>query len=273
MRKIGFILAPLAILAGIAGYFLRAHQVATVFDPHSGLATPNAAISLVLMALSAVAVLLFFGLSTRVPNREGADFATAFGCSTPVRAILALLAVAMMLLGGVRAALLVLADDLQVFSLVWAGAACLTGLFLALLALRGPKGRNVAIPASIPVFFISMWLIILHIDQAANPVLLAYVYRLFALAFLLLSMYYIASFAFCQAKTGRLTFAVTSTVYFTGVTLADGGLLYQNITLLVLAATGLVYLLILTHNLSRPIWEVPPPDLEWGSGEKEENDV
>ena len=272
MRKIGFILAPLAILLGIAGYFLRAHQVATVFDSHSGLAVPNAGISIVLMVFSAVVVLLFFGLSFLAPNREGADFATAFGSGTFMQVILALLAGGMMLLGGGRFVLLMLADDLQISSLVWAGTACLAGLFLLLLALRGPSGRNVAIPASIPVFFISLWLILLHIDQAANPVLLAYVYRLFALAFLLLSLYYIAGFAFRQAKVGRLSFAVAGAVYFTGVTLADGGAVYQSVTLLAFAATALLYLLILTHNLSRPIWDVPPPDSDWAL-EEEENDV
>ena len=273
MRKIGFILAPLAILAGIAGYFLRAHQLATIFDPYSGLATPNAPISLVLMGLSAVVLLLFFGLSFHVPEHPQAEFATAFGCNTLMRVLLALPAAVVTVMGGARFVLLVRVGELEVFSLVWAGAACLAGLFLLLLALGGPKGKNVAVPAAIPVFFISLWLILLHIEQAANPVLLSYVYRLFALAFLLLSLYYIASFAFQQAKMGRLSFAVAGAVYFTGITLADGGWLYQNVTLLALGMTALVYLLILTHNLSQPIWETFADETEQIFDTEEENNV
>lgn len=269
MRKIGFILAPLAILFGIAGFFLRRIQVSTVFDPISGLAVPNAGISLVLFALSVIVVLLFFGLSFLAPKQERADFATAFDGGMFPRVILSLLAVTMMLVGGGRILLLILLGDLQIFAFVWAAAACLTGLFLLLLALFGSSGRNVAIPSAIPVFFISLWLVLLHIDHAANPVLLVYIYRLFALAFLLLGLYYIAGFAFGQAKVGRLTFAVTTALYFTGVSLADGTPMYQNVSLVVLAATALTYLLILTHNLSRPIWDAPPPDLDWTFDEEE----
>jgi len=74
---------------------------------------------------------------------------------------------------------------------------------------------------------------------------------------LLLSLYYIAGFAFRQAKVGRLTFAVSTAVYFTGVTFADGGITYQNIALAALTVTALSYLLILTHKLSLPVWDEP----------------
>ena len=272
MHKIGFILAPLAVLAGIAGFFLRRLQLETVFDPQTGLATANAPISLVLLALSVVVVALFFGLSFLAPKREGADFATAFGTGAFGRTIHCFFAVIMLFVGGGRLIALVLTQQIALFPLLWAGAATLTGLFLLLLALFGSSGRNVAIPAAIPVFFISLWMVILYIDHAANPVLLAYVYRLFALGFLLLSLYYIAGFAFRQAKVGRLTFAVSSAVYFTGVTFADGGISYENIALAALAGTALFYLLILTRRLSLPIWDEPGFDLDEGFYEDEEID-
>ena len=257
MHKIGFILAPLAVLAGILGFFLRRIQLETVFDPQTGLATPNAPVSLILLALSALVIGLFFGLSFLAPKREGADFATAFGSGVFGRTILCVFAGILVFAGGGRLVALVLTGQFALFPLLWAGAAVLGGLFLVILALLGSSGRNVAIPSAMPVFFISLWMVILYIDHAANPVLLAYVYRLFALGFLLLSLYYIAGFAFRQAKVGRLTFAVSTAVYFTGVTFADGGITYQNIALAALTVTALSYLLILTHKLSLPVWDEP----------------
>ena len=272
MHKIGFILAPLAVLAGILGFFLRRLQLETVFDPQTGLATSNAPISLVLLALSALVVGLFFGLSFLAPKREGADFATAFGSGAFGRTILCFFAVILMFVGGGRLIALMMIRQFELFPLLWAGAALLAGVFLILLALLGHSGRNVAIFSAVPVFFISLWMVILYIDHAANPVLLAYVYRLFALAFLLLSFYYIAGFAFRQAKVGRLIFAVSTAVYFTGVTFADGGITYQNIALAALVLSALLYMLILTHKLSLPIWDPPLFDLEEVLYEDEEID-
>ena len=258
MRKIGFILMPLAVLTGAVGFFLRQAEISTVFDPQSGLATPGAPISLALMALSVLVVLLFFGLSFLAPNHRGAGFGTAFACGPFARTVLALCAIGMMFIGGGRLIALVIVGWISVFPLIWAIAAFFAGLCLLLMALLGPRGRNVAVISTVPAFFLCVWLIVLHIDHASDPVLLNYVYRLFALAFLLLSLYYIAGFAFRQAKVRRLTCSVPSAAYFTGLTLADGQPLYRNITLILLAVTALLYLLILTRNLSRPVWDVFP---------------
>jgi len=106
----------------------------------------------------------------------------------------------------------------------------------------------------VPVFWLCIRLAASHIEHAANPVILHYVYDLFALAFLMLSMYYVAAFTFRQAKVRRLMFSTSMAAYFTIVTLADGGALYQAGVLTSLALYGLICQLILTKNLGNPPW-------------------
>jgi hypothetical protein len=138
----------------------------------------------------------------------------------------------------------------------------LAGLGLTLMALLAPGGINVAIPSAIPVFWLCLWLIINHIDRAADPVLLRYVYHLFALAALLLALYYIAGHAFRQSHPPRLMFSASVATYFTAITMGDGLPRYSRGILLSLAVTVLIYQLTLTKNLARPLPEYRARDTD-----------
>jgi len=246
-------MALISLFAGTIGWLLRRQEVATIFDPYTGLAERGAPITAVLIVASLIIVALLFGLSFTVPKeRTFSSFSSAFGGKVLGTVILAILGLIVLALAGLQlVSLTQTADGLDPFSTVRLLAALLAGLCLVLVAILGPRGTNVAIPATIPVFWLCIWLIVGHIDQAADPVLLGYVYSLFALAALLLALYYIAGYAFRQHHPRRLMFCSSTAIYFTGVTMGDNLPFYMRGTLLALAATVLIYQLTLSKNLTQ----------------------
>jgi len=251
MRKIGFIMALLALISGVAGWLLRRQEVATIFDPYTGLAEAWAPVSLALMILSGITVLLLFIVSRTLPNQNVTTFRAAFDGSP-------LLAILIILLSLGLTALAVGAMGGALRDWVWAVGAALSGLCLLYMSLRGGSGRNVAITSVVPVLWLCMWLVFAYIDHATNPTLLYYVYYFFALAALILGFYYMTGFAFGLGNPKGLLFSGSAAVYFTAVTMADGHALLQRGILLALALILLLYQLLLTWNLSRA--PVAPPN-------------
>ena len=258
MRMIGYIMALISVLAGVGGWFLRRLEVATAFDPISGLPQAGAGVSVLLIFVSLGVVALLFGLSFVLPKKEMPSFADAFGGSVFFTIPLTLFGLIILGLSGLEFFALGMTENLDGFVAARLIAGVFAGLCLILTAIRGYRGSNVAISSAVPVFWLCIWLIVGHIDRAADPVLLRYVYQLFALAALLLALYYIASFAFRQSRPGRMMFCSSVAIYFTGVTMADEMLLGTRFTLLALAATVLIYQLALLHNFRRFTWKDTP---------------
>jgi len=259
MRKIGFSMAVLALLAGGLGFFLRWQEVNTVFDPYTGLALRWAPVSIALMALSVVTVSILLILCFRLPKQQISSFQAAFGNTGPSGLFLALLGLGIIFLATLEALYLAESGSISVMTYLQAGSALLSGFCLAYMAMKGMKGGDIApVASALPVAWICLWLISFHIYHASNPVLLAYTYNFFALAFLLLSLYYVASFAFSQDKSKKLLFCSSSALYFIGVTMGDAHSAYHRGLLLALAATLLIYHISLTINLARP--QPAPPE-------------
>ena len=266
MRNTGYFMTALALLAAVAGFFLRQREVATVFDPNTGLAARGESVTILLMALSACVLLILFGLCFRVPSRELTLFSKAFPANWFTSALLALLGFFVILSTVLETLAYPEGGAFPIVSHLQTGAALLSGICLSYMAVRGPRRGNVAVAAAVPVFWLCLWLVASHVAEASNPVLLRYVYSFFALAFLLLALYYLAGFAFHQGKPKKFLFSSAAAIYFTGVTMGDAHNLYQNALFLALAFTLLVYQLILTHSLSQPEPEevpafpwIPPP--------------
>ena len=250
MRIRGFIITLVALFAGVVGFLLRQREVATVFDPVSGLAERGAPITFALAGFSLAVVLFLFGLSFTASDRHAPSFAEAFGGGPFSAILLAIFGLIVLILAGFELFRLSVIDSLDPFSIAKLGTACIAGLSLFLMAILGGRGVNVAIPASLPVFWLCVWLIVDHIQNASNPVLLSYVYTLFAKASLLLALYYIAGYAFCQQRPRRFLFWGALAIYFTGITLAGSQSLYLKGTFLALALTVLIYQIKFTKNLA-----------------------
>jgi len=216
MRITGYLMSLIALLAGAVGFLLRRWEVASIFDPRTGLAEQGAGISIALMLFSLATVLLLFGLSLLVSRQPSPASVVTFDGGLFGTLLLSALGLIVFIFAALEAMSLLESGELFAqngaflaqnnapipLSAVRLGAAGLSGLALILMAILGPRGINVAIPSTVPVFWICIWLIVSHIDRASNPVLLSYVYNLFALAALLLALYYIAGYAFRQNRPG-----------------------------------------------------------------------
>jgi len=243
MRKTGLIMVLAALIAGVAGWLLRRQEVATVFNPYTGLAEPWAPISIILMGVSAAVLILFFLLSRTISGEQASAFHGAFGGGVLGPVPLTLLGIAIAALSTQEGA-----ETLRDW--IWVIGAFLSGLCLINMALRGLRGRTVAIASVVPVLWLCLWLVFSYIDQATNPTLLGYIYYFFALAGLILGLYYLAGFAFEQGRAKALLFTSSAAAYFVGVTMGDDHSLARRGILLALALILLIYQLLFTKNLT-----------------------
>ena len=73
----------------------------------------------------------------------------------------------------------------------------------------------------IPAYTACMWLIVAYQARTGDPIILDYVYQLFAVIAAVLGSYFMAGFGFERAKTFRSAFFSLCAMYFILVTLAD----------------------------------------------------
>ena len=238
MRK--NILPPiLAILWGGVGFALRRWQLATGFEPGTGLPVPGAPAATALVVWSALLVLVLVLLCRKSgPARPWEEALDAAGNSLFLTAVVTgafLLLVsagaeAITLSATYRASLSVLADG---ETLGWTAAAmpplrillCAAGFPCALvwgqrLARRSPKRRESLALLELCLLF-CVWLVSDYQVRAADPVTQDYMYAIFAIVCGLLGLYYIAGWSFQTGKPRRTVVFCLLGTYFSLVTLAD----------------------------------------------------
>lgn len=255
-----FLLPLLSVIGGIGGFFLRRWELSTAFEI-SGLATPWAPASVTLIVLSIVLALVVALLCCRQKN-DLKTYGDAF--SAPSSWVyLAVIAVASACL--LVAALLGLRSELTSWPrnllrlLLW--ALCIVSFFCVLrIALNNfrcvsPK-YNVTL--LIPAYTFCLWLVLAYQQYAADPVVLDYVYELFAIICTLLGLYFAAAFSFAKAKVWRCTFFSLMGIYFSIVTLADR---HDRATQLLYLFT-ILYLLATVTALLKNAFTIPPKRLK-----------
>lgn len=268
------ILLPLlAVVGGLGGFFLRRRELATAFED-SGLAIPGVPVTLALIALSLILALVFALLC-----RGGANKLSTYGDAFSVpgcRAYLAVTAVAAACL--LAAALLGLKAELSsgaprllrllLYGMCVVSFACVAST--AVNNLRG-QGRQYSLALLLPAYTCCLWLVVAYQQRAADPVVLDYVYELFAIICTLLGFYFTAGFSFGRIKPWRCAFFCLLSVYFGIVTLADGhdmstrllflfSILYQLATVTVLLYRAFVRPPKRLQNKSNKTQEVTPDE-------------
>ena len=238
MRK--NILPPiLTILWGGVGFALRRWQLATGFEPGTGLPVPGAPAATALLVWSVllipVLILLCWKMAPAKPWDQVLDASgnSLFLTAVVTGAFLLLVsagAEAITLSATYRTSLSVLADG---ETLGWTAAAmpplrillCAAGFPCALvwgqrLARRSPKRRESLTLLELCLLF-CVWLISDYQVRAADPVTQDYVYAIFAIVCGLLGLYYIAGWSFQTGKPRRTVVFCLLGTYFAMVTLAD----------------------------------------------------
>ena len=219
------ILLPLlAVLGGVGGFFLRRWELSTAFEP-SGLAVSWAPASIALVILSAI-VVLALALLCRGSKHELKNYDDAFSAPRSwVYLIVSAVAAAVLLVAslfGLKAEFDSGAPRL--LHLLFYGM-CVVSFVSVLTVVPNnfrAKGRQYSLALLLPAYTCCLWLVTFYQQRAADPVVLDYVYELFAIVCTLLGFYFTAGFSFGRAKIWRCAFFCLLSVYFSIVTLADG---------------------------------------------------
>lgn len=219
------ILLPLlAVLGGAGGFFLRRRELSAAFES-SGLAIPWAPSTMVLIAWS-VLFALALALLCRGSKHELKQYDDAFSAAGNW-AYLAVSAVAAAFL--LVASLFGLKAEFdsgapRLLHLLFYGM-CAVSFVAVLTIIPGnfrAKGRQYSLALLLPAYTCCLWLVTFYQQRASDPVVLDYVYELFAIVCTLLGFYFAAAFSFGRGRIWLCSFFCLLSVYFSIVTLADG---------------------------------------------------
>lgn len=195
-----FIVLVPVLAAG--GFFLRRWQVATAFEPVSGLLIPGAAATYALVALVAVAALTVVGLAWRLFRGEAPKgYLANLAAPNLAVGVLALVAGAMLFAGGVLGIRdYALRMDDRAIRLVLGLFMAPGGVCVGLVGLLGQqrqegKGRFFA-PLLPPAFCACAWVLAAYQGHIANPNRMEYMFLLLGILCAILACYAMASFSF-----------------------------------------------------------------------------
>ena len=279
MRKEVF-LPGLAVAGGAAGFALRRWQLASAFEPDTGLPISGAPATWALLALSLLmaGALLLLCLGKHYPFPGG--YGEAFSCPAPAYAAAVVAAGFLLCAGGILKLLelpAVLQEDTgtastgfravlsslpKVLLVLLCFAAAVSIVLTAKRNFRGGGRGKRSVPLLIPPFLSCLWLISAYQQRAADPVLMDYLYQLFGIIAVLLALYYMAGFSFETAKVTRASYFSLLGVYLCCISLADGvdlsSVLLYLFAIFYLVPSAAVLLTNDSRLLRQPKTEHPP---------------
>ncbi|MBR6258743.1 MAG: hypothetical protein IKR21_00845 [Oscillospiraceae bacterium] len=219
MRKTLLILPITFCAAGIAGFFLRRRELATIFNDN-GLAVHYAPVSTALMILSIAVVIaaLVIGISMKklsCPNGLDAVLPKSQAGTIPFY-----VGAALTIVGGAMSYAMGPLFTWSATTLIFALFAIASGVAFVWLPLNGrKKGGDYAVGvfAVIPALMFCLWLIAGFRTKATEPEILEYCYEVLATAAMAFAAYCAAGYAFKINKPGRCVFSSLTALYF-GIT-------------------------------------------------------
>lgn len=219
------ILLPLlAVAGGVGGFFLRRWELAAAFDD-SGLAILWTPASILLIALTVILALAFLLLG-RGKQNELKTYGDAFSASGNWGYLaVAAVAAAHLLVAGVFGWKAELDSGApRLLRLLLYGMCLVSFVCVLIIALSNFRatGRKYSLALLLPAYTGCLWLVTAYQQRASDPVVLDYVYELFAIVCTLLAFYFAAGFSFGRGRVWLCALFCLLSVYFGIVTLADG---------------------------------------------------
>lgn len=237
MRK-EIVLPVTAIAGGAAGFFLRRWELSSAFEPDTGLPIPGMPATWALIALSAVMAVLLLLLCRGAGKGFDRGYDEAFHALGNTPYMMGMVAAAFLM--AIAGALLLLqvpglyhsasgmTKGLPMLSLMpkvlLAGLCLASAWSLLQLGKNNFKGEGRGKYSSsllIPAYAACMWLIVAYQARSGDPIILDYVYQLFAIVAAVLGSYFMAGFGFERAKVFPSVLFSLLAMYFILVTLAD----------------------------------------------------
>lgn len=230
------LLPAIALLGGAVGFALRKWELATAFEPGTGLPISGMPATITLAVWSAAIAAALFLLCRDCKERLPYD--RAFAAEGNSLYLTAAVLSAFLLLASAGAEIVTFPITYQAaLSAESSGSRlaltlpplriglCVLG-FLCVLMIAGnlyrAKGRG---KESLPLLGLCLlfcvWLISDYQGRAADPVILDYVYEVFAIISSLLGIYFIAGYSFQTGKPRRTILLSLLGVFFSMVTMAD----------------------------------------------------
>lgn len=216
-KFIGYLTAGLTALLSLLGFVFRRFHLSLGFTPE-GLPTGERFYPVLLVTLLALAFFCYLTLSTAKRDSYEENFSKDFVAT----ALYVLAAVPLLAAGGME--FLSPQGASPLMSRLTAGAGIVTGFCFVAQGLTQFKGQRPA--ATIWLFPIGYYIlraIFSFKSFSADPILEDYCFRLFALLFTLLSAYGVGGFGVGQGKRRISLFFCLCGIFFSAVTLADGG--------------------------------------------------
>lgn len=246
MRK-EIILPAVAVAGGVGGFFLRRWELASAFEPDTGLPLPNmpATWAIILLSVVVAAALILLARGRHRPFAGGHD--AAFAAKGNTVYIMAVVCSAFLLLASAVFNFMGLGRAYQeavalfeqtrqgnpfftVLPRILLGALSAASFLCVLSSGRNnyrDEGRGrFSFTLLMPAYMACLWLIAAYQARAGDPVRRDYIYELFAIIAGVLALYFIAGFAFERAKVFRTALFSLLGVYFSLLTLADAHDLY-----------------------------------------------
>jgi hypothetical protein len=257
MRFSTFFIPFLTVVAGICGFWLRMIELATVFNPYTGFPERDAPITLALIGLSAliIVIAIIFAIRITVKYTVGSDFDNAFGTDSFMYPVIYtavgtvwIAATAIYFLGHYA-----MGTD-EILVRLFAGASSLAALFIIIFAIevyKNPRRKFISIFSVLPTMFMCVWLVLIYRENASNPVLLSYAYKILGIAFAATGCYFSSSFAIGKPVIGKAIVAYIAATYFLFVTIADDYPMSMKMILSAIAFMSLFNLGSLLRNLQK----------------------
>lgn len=268
MRK-DICLPLLALGGGAGGFLLRRWQLASAYQPETGLFTRGAPSTLALLGLIAL-LALAFALLVQGGQKAPEDFLPAFASPEAGQtAVLAAAGLLLMIAGalGLRDGLVQLQlwrSAPGMYQLSSPAAQLCTGLLcfpagmglllLGKMAYRGEIDSLACRLAAVPALAGVVWLFSTHLKHGTEPVLMKYGFTLSAIFLLTLAHYYTAAFLFERPRWRRTLFFSLIGAALGITSLADGPGLFEAAALLALSLSALAFSWALLRNTFGPPW-------------------
>ena len=205
-----------------AGFFLRRHHLATGFDA-AGLPTGR---GIAVLAVLCVLAVCFFAAAALTAKKRPA-FRENFPASAPA-AVLMVLAAGLLAAGCatelMEASPLMTRGQLLLGRITGA-LGIITGLCFVAMAATWNKGKKPgAAPWLLPLVYYIVQMIFSFKSWSTDPIVLDYCFKLFSLLCVMLGALDAAGFVFDAGSRRRTIFFCLCGVFFSCVTLADGGI-------------------------------------------------
>ena len=269
MRK-ELVLPVTAIVGGAIGFFLRRLELATAFEPDTGLPIEGMPVTWALIALSAAVAVVLLLLCLGVGKGFEGGYDQAFRARDAAPYMMGMTAGAFLTAAAGVLLLLKLprlyaeasleTSGFPMFSLVpmvLLAVLCLCSAWSMLMLgknnYRGEEKGKYSAWLLIPAYTCCMWLIVSYQEHSGDPIILDYVYQLFSVIAAVLGGYFLSGFGFGRSRPAAAAFFSAESMYFALVTLADA---HEPAFLLLYAGCFFYFAassVALLYNLGRPL--------------------